>query len=137
MPKRMKNSCLEKENNDLKAEMASQKGSIDKLNDKLKELEIRIELQEKIVNNATKSKDQFNDVLEKPHGTKYFKTGRSHLTVNLVPTTSKILLLDQQNIKCNDCEFKCHREVDLPLHMSVKHQANSEPKPAYSSEYLT
>ena len=64
-------------------------------------------------------------------------SGRSHLTVNLVPNTSKILLLDQQNIKCNDCEFKCHREVDLTLHMSVKHQANSEPKPAYSSEYLT
>ena len=42
------NSCLEKENNDLKAEMASQKGSIDKLNDKLKEHEIRIELQEKL-----------------------------------------------------------------------------------------
>ena len=43
--------------------MASQKGSIDKLSDKLKEHEIRIGLKEKIVNNETKSKDQFNDVL--------------------------------------------------------------------------
>ena len=39
--------------------------------------------------------------------------------------------IDRQNIKCNECEFKCQKEINLKQHISVKHQ------PVYSSEYLT